>query len=100
MSQENVEIVRRVSDAFRAGDLDTVFTLVAPEIEWDFSNADTWLEEPIYRGYGGLLAFFSKWIGEWDDYSFEFEETIDAGDKVVAVVRDQGTSKRAGIRLE
>src|SRR3954453_5638344 len=100
MSQKNVEIVRRVSDAFAAGDMDTVFALVAPEIEWDFSNAETWFEEPVYRGYDGVLAFFGKWTGEWDEYRFEVEEIIDAGDKVVAVVRDEGTSKSAGIRLE
>jgi ketosteroid isomerase-like protein len=100
MSQENVEIVRRVSDALTAGDLDTVFTLVAPEIEWDFSNAETWFEEPIYRGYDGVFAFLGMWMGEWEDYRFEVEEIIDAGDKTVAIVRDEGTSKGAGIKLE
>jgi uncharacterized protein len=100
MSQENVEIVRRVSEAFAEGDLDTVFALVAPEIEWDFSNADTWLEEQVYRGYDAITEFFGKWIGEWEDYRFELEDVIDAGDKAVAIVRDEGRGKSSGIRLE
>jgi uncharacterized protein len=100
MSQENVKIVRRVTGAFSAGDMDTVFEWVAPEIEWDFSNAQTWVEEPVYRGYDGIMKFFAKWIGEWEDYRFEFEEVIDAGDKVVVVVRDEGRSKGVGIKLE
>jgi ketosteroid isomerase-like protein len=95
-----VEIVRRVTKAFAAGDMETVFELVAPEIEWNFSNAQTWVEEPVYRGYDGIMQFFSKWTGEWEDYRFEFEEVIDAGDKVVVVVRDEGKSKSAGIKLE
>jgi ketosteroid isomerase-like protein len=100
MSQENVEIVRRVSDAFARGDLPTVFTLVAPEIEWDFSHADTWLEERVYRGYDAITEFFGKWIGEWEDYRFELEEVIDAGDKAVAVIHDEGRAKTSGVRLE
>jgi ketosteroid isomerase-like protein len=100
MSQENVAIVRRVAEAFAAGDMETVFEWVAPEVEWDFSNAQTWVEEPVYRGYDGILQFFRKWTEEWEDYRFEFEEVIDAGDKAVVVVRDEGTSKSARIKLE
>jgi ketosteroid isomerase-like protein len=100
MSPHNVEIVRRVSDAFAAGDLDTVIALVSPEIEWDFSHVDTWLEEQVYHGYDGIAEFFSKWLGEWDDYRFEVEDIIDAGDRVVAIVRDEGRGKSSGIKLE
>ena len=100
MSQENVEIVRRVSDAFASGDADTLFALVAPEIEWDFSHVDTWLEEKIYRGYDGIGEFFGKWTEDWDDYRFEVEDLLDAGDRVVAIVRDEGRGKSSGIKLD
>jgi ketosteroid isomerase-like protein len=100
MSRENVEIVRRVCEAFAEGDSDTVFALVDPEVEWDFSNVDTWPEERVYRGYDAIAQFFDVWTREWDDYSFEVEEILDAGDKVVAVVRDEGRGKSSGIKLE
>jgi ketosteroid isomerase-like protein len=100
VSQQNVEIVRRVSDAFASGDADTLFALVAPEIEWDFSHVDTWLEEKIYRGYDGIGEFFGKWTEEWDDYRFEVQDILDAGDRVVAIVRDEGRGKSSGIKLE
>jgi uncharacterized protein len=100
MTRANVEIVRRVADAFAAGDADTVFDLVSPEIEWGFSHADTWLEEKVYRGYEGIGEFFGKWVGEWEDYRFEVEEVIDAGDKAVAIIRDEGRGKSSGITLE
>jgi ketosteroid isomerase-like protein len=95
-----VEIVRRVCQAFAERDLNTVFTFVSPEIEWDFSHADTWLEEQVYRGYNAIEEFFGKWVGEWDDYRFELEEVIDAGDRTVAVIRDEGRSKSGGVKLE
>jgi ketosteroid isomerase-like protein len=100
VSRENLEIVRRVCDAFAAGDLDSVLSLVSPEIEWDFSHADTWLEDQVYRGYEGITEFFGKWTGEWEDYRFELEEVIDAGDRVVAVVRDEGRGRSSGVKLE
>jgi ketosteroid isomerase-like protein len=92
MSQQNVEIVHRVSAAFAAGDSDTLFALVAPEIEWDFSHVDTWLD--------GIAEFLGTWVGEWDDYRFEVEDVIDAGDRVVAIVRDEGRGKSSGVKLE
>jgi ketosteroid isomerase-like protein len=100
MSRENVEIVRRVAEAFAEGDSDTVFALVAPEIEWNFSHADTWLEEQVYRGYDAITEFFGKWTEGWEDYRFEVEEIIDAGDRVVAIVRDEGRAKSSGIKVE
>jgi ketosteroid isomerase-like protein len=100
VSRENVEIVRRVCQAFAEGDLDTVYDLVAPDVEWDFSHADTWPEEQIYRGYDSIAEFFDKWVDGWEDYRFEVEDIIDAGDKAVAIVRDEGRGKSSGIRLE
>jgi uncharacterized protein len=100
VSQENVEVVRSAFEAFRAGDMERVFGMVDPAIEWDLSRATTWPERPLYRGYNDVLLFFAEWTGEWDDYEFDLEELLDAGDRVVAVVRDGGRSKTAGIRLE
>ena len=100
MSQENVEIVRRVFEAFRAGDTERVLEMVDPAIEWDLSRAATWPERPVYRGYDDVLRFFAEWTGEWDDYEFDLEELLDAGERVVAVIRDGGRSKTAGIKLE
>jgi uncharacterized protein len=100
MSQENVEIVRRVIGAVATGDSTTVLELVSPDIEWDFSHVDTWLEDRVYRGYGGVGEFLAKWRGEWDDYRFEVEDVIDAGDKAVAFIRDEGRSKTTGMKLE
>jgi ketosteroid isomerase-like protein len=100
MSDQTVQVVRAVTDAFARGDLETVFAAVAPEIEWDFTHTDQWPEQKIYRGYESVLEFFRAWTEEWDDYRFEVEEIIDAGDQAVAVVHDEGRGRRSGIPLE
>ena len=100
MSRENVEVVRRVFEAFRAGNVERVLEMVDPAVEWDLSRAATWPERPVYRGYDDVSRFFAEWTGEWEDYEFDVEELLDAGQRVVAVVRDGGRSKKAGIKLE
>jgi uncharacterized protein len=100
VSRENVELVHRVCAAFAGGDIDTIYACVAPDVEWDFTNADTWLEEQVYRGYDAIGEFFGKWVGEWEDYRFEVEEVIDAGDKAVVVIHDEGRAKSSGVKLE
>jgi ketosteroid isomerase-like protein len=100
VSRENVEIVRRVVAAFAAGDQGTISALVSPEIEWDFSNAVTWPEDRVYRGFEGVAEFFARWTAEWEDYRFDVEEVIDAGEKAVVFIRDEGRGKSSGVKLD
>jgi uncharacterized protein len=100
VSEETVDIVRTVTDAFARGDLETAFASVAPEIEWDFTHTDQWPEQAVYRGYEEVLEFFRTWTEEWNDYRFEAEEIVAAGDKVVVVIRDEGMGRRSGVKLE
>ena len=63
MSQENVEIVRRVYDAAARRDSATVLALYDPDIELDASQLGVagiaGGDEAVYRGHDGLRRFFS-----------------------------------------
>jgi hypothetical protein len=50
MSQENVEIVRWLHEAFARGDNDTPFSVYDPEIEWDMTRLPLPGEESVYHG--------------------------------------------------
>jgi ketosteroid isomerase-like protein len=41
-----------------------------------------------------------NWGGAWQDYTMEPEEFIDAGDRVVVVIRMIATGKGSGVTLE
>jgi ketosteroid isomerase-like protein len=87
MSAENVELVRRLYAAFKAGDNVWPFEVYDAEIEWDISAVPWGLElgfEPIYRGHDGVRAFWRHWLDAWESIEFRVEEVIDAGDEVVA----------------
>jgi len=99
MSQENVEIVREGYERFVAtGDFDD--DVVTDDFVWDMSNFHGWPEQQTYEGIEGARAFMRTWLDAWDDWEVEVEAFHDAGDKVVALVRQSGTSKAAGAHVE
>ncbi|MEK6271435.1 MAG: hypothetical protein AABM42_02155 [Actinomycetota bacterium] len=55
MSQENVEVVRRIQDAFLRGEYEAMFELVADDVEW--TDARFIAREAVAREAG----FRSRW---------------------------------------
>jgi ketosteroid isomerase-like protein len=102
MSQENVEIVRGAYEALgdmpgvRRGDYDEGyreyfahdFELVPPPIYPD--------AEPVYVGLEGWKRWLSQLDDVFDDWGFEVERHIDAGNQVVVLARTSGTAKQSG----
>jgi len=96
MSQENVDVVRRGFEHFRATG-DFLPELVDPEFVWDMSSFRGWPEQKAYPGLEGARQFMQDWLSAWEDWELEVEALHDAGDKVVAIVRQQGRSKTTGL---
>ena len=98
MSQENVETVRAVMEAYQQpemmaalvdGELD--LELADPQIEWDASRLTEMLPDlaEIYRGHEGVRTYWGRWFGAWKDLQFEIEDVLDAGEDVVVLIRNQ-----------
>ena len=88
MSQENVEIVRRVFDAVAERDAARVLALYDPAVEVHFSQgtfADRIGEAGAYHGHAGLRAFDRELREAFEDFETNCEELIDGGDRVVSV---------------
>jgi ketosteroid isomerase-like protein len=99
MSQENVEIVRQATDAYNRGALEEAFVWMDPEVEWDMSGVD--VPDPgVYRGFDGLRSFQDSWDESWAAQELEPQEFIEAGDKVVSVVRQLGRGRLSGAEVE
>jgi ketosteroid isomerase-like protein len=82
MSQENVEIVRRVIDAFAHRDLDAAVRYNDSEVEVDFSRSHGF-EAGIYRGHQDARAFWSGFLDAFDRISVSVDEFIECGEHVV-----------------
>ena len=97
MSQDNVEIVRNAYDGFRGGDLDAVLDLLDSEVEL---RDDPRLGDESYHGHQGFVSFLREWLESWESFRIEPQDYVDAGNQVVAVVRQFGRGKGSGLELD
>src|SRR5262249_39910577 len=99
MSKANVEVVRRGYEYFREnGDFDEELT--APDFVWDMSTFGGWPEQQTYEGLEGAREFIRTWLGAWEDWTLEMEAVHDAGDNVVAIMRQTGRSISTGLEVD
>lgn len=99
VSADNVELVRGAYAHYQATG-EFLIDVIAPDFVWDMSNFRDWPEQQVYAGIDGARRFMRDWLDAWDDWSFEVEALHDAGDKVVALVRQRGRSKASGLVVE
>jgi ketosteroid isomerase-like protein len=97
MSQENVETVRRMYEAFHAGDADGALAYFDPEVEVD---ASVRVDEGIGHGRGAVNAMVARWLAAWDEWREEIEEIRDLGSQVLVVSKQHGRAKGSGIEVE
>jgi ketosteroid isomerase-like protein len=104
MSQENVEIMRRVFEEFQAGiergDLaDRLEETVADDSE--FITAVPLEGRSVWRGREGFAEFMRAWTENFEDWSIRLERLIDAGDdRVVGLTHQSATGKASGAPVE
>jgi ketosteroid isomerase-like protein len=54
----------------------------------------------VYRGRDGVVEFFRRFLGTWDDYRASFDDFVESGGEVVVSVRDGGRGKGSGAFVE
>ena len=94
MSQENVEVVRQVVQAFNRRDLPAMTQRFAPEIEWEPVGPAA-VERPIYRGLDEVSTGFAAAWEAWEVFQVEESQLRELEDSVVWLGRAQlrgGTS--------
>jgi ketosteroid isomerase-like protein len=99
MSQENVEIVKALNEAFNRRDWNRLTELIDPDVELHGTIGG--LEEDlVVRGMDGIRRRFEIEDNEiWDEHRFEPQEFIDAGDQVVVLQREYQRGKSSGVEL-
>jgi len=95
MSRENVETVRR---ALASSDPEALLAILDDQVEWDYVGA--FPEAVTYHGPGEVREFLHGWAAAFDDFGFEGEELIDAGDSVAVHLHQWGHGKETGARVE
>lgn len=103
MSQENVDLVRRVYEAVGRRDSAAVLSFYDPDIEWDVTRHG-WGRllgvTTVIHGHEGLSRFFLDYYDSWERYEDHVEELIDAGDHVIAVITNRARGRVSGLEVE
>src|SRR5262245_177977 len=105
MSEENVELVRRVDDVFIAGfergDFAAPFETGAVSEDHELVAAPAFTERRSFRGREGFVGLQRRLTEDFDQYSIRREELIDAGDdRVFGAFRMTAIGKGSGAPVE
>jgi ketosteroid isomerase-like protein len=94
MSRQDLENLRGAL----ASDPSALLALLDDEVQWDYVGA--FPEAVTYRGPREVGEFLRQWAGGFEDFGFEADETIDAGDSVVVCLHQWGRGKDTGAQVE
>jgi ketosteroid isomerase-like protein len=102
MSEENVEVVRRLYEAAGRRDTATVYSLYDPDIEWDASRTERGtVTGRVVHGHEGLQKWLREWYGAWEDIHDDLEELIEASEhEVISVMTQRGRGRASGAEVE
>jgi ketosteroid isomerase-like protein len=88
MSEENVELVGQLVDAFNQRNLAAMKPLLDPGIEWK-PGGPAAVERDVYRGREQVSNGFVATWEAWDLFHLEQGEVRDLGDSIVWLGRSQ-----------
>jgi ketosteroid isomerase-like protein len=97
MSEENVEVVRRMYAAFQRGDAEASLAHFDPEVRVDMSRRGV---GGVGRGRDDLSRIIGEWVASWDDWREEIEEIRDLGSQICVVAVQRGRGKGSGVEVE
>lgn len=83
MSQENVELVRRVAEAWNSGGIDALLRFFPDDVIW-YPFPDAPIDSTLH-GHDGIREVMAGWSDSFDHYTIATHEIRDLGEKVVAL---------------
>ena len=99
MSQENVEVIRRIERAFNKGDVDAIVAELDPAVEWEEQPLPG--IDPVYHGHEGVRRWAETVMGqELGALQAHVEGFTDAGDAVIASTRISGAGQSSGVEVQ
>jgi ketosteroid isomerase-like protein len=99
MSQENVEIVRRVF-AFAGHDLDANLEFIDADavFDWTASRAPY---SGLYRGHAEIRRFWQGFMEAWGEWTIEVQEAIEVdSETIVCATHFRARGKGSGVVIE
>jgi ketosteroid isomerase-like protein len=99
MSQQNVEIVRQIFEAFNSEDIELILARTHTEFELEVPPALS-AEPDIYRGHDGMRRYWESFQDAMDEIRIQPERLCDAGEAVVVAMHLTAKGRRTAIAVE
>lgn len=97
MSEENVQVVSGVHDAFGRGDVEAVLAQMDQGIERNEAENFPYADGNPHVGPQAILeGVFVRLMADWEGFAGTPEELLDAGDRVVGLGTYTGTHNATG----
>jgi uncharacterized protein len=100
MSQENVELVLSVYEAFARRDDAAPFEVYATDIEWDQSRGFPEGSGSVFHGHEGVRQSIRSLLAAFSVIEFTVEEITTAGDRVIATVHERYLGKASDVEVD
>ena len=99
MSQENVELFRRGTDALENGGLDDALIeeIIDPDVIFEPLRAPV---SGTYRGHEGIRQFIADTAESFDVFRFDRSDIRDLGDRVLAIGTLRIRARQGGIETD
>ena len=98
MAESEIEVVRSVFAAFAERGTEGLLEHLDPEVEWrvrrDLPDAQ------VYRGHEGIRTLMSRFDEVVEEPYYEPAEVLDAGKRVVVLLRWGGRGRGSGVEFE
>jgi len=98
MSQENVDAVRSAYEYLNRGDAESLAEMCADDFRMDMTERV--FNPDIYKGSDGVRRFLEGVRDAWESYHWSVEETLVAGDGVVAMLHCQAQGHKGSPRVD
>jgi ketosteroid isomerase-like protein len=98
VTSEALAVVRKFFEMSAAGDETGVSETLDPNVVW-FGTRGGLDEAQVLRGPDAALAYLREIEEPWERYDFEVERLVEAGDTVVAFVRERAKARHGGLEV-
>ena len=90
--EKNIAVVRRLYEA--RGNPEVIRQVLAPDVCWEvvagFPHSD------VYHGLSGVVDFFTRLFGDFEEWRTEPSEFFEIGDHVIAIGTYSARAKATG----
>jgi ketosteroid isomerase-like protein len=99
VSEQNVEVVRRLFELYANGGVDAVLEVMHEQVVIEVPP-ELSAEPDTYHGHDGVLRYFAGFGGMIEDVRYEALELIPEGDDVLAHIRLGGRGASSGLEVD